>query len=233
MCNKAQLVSPFELNRESFCRNTFASVFRLILPRPLLRAVLRRLDSQATGTDAKEKVVIKLNSGLIVLLISLLPAAAQDSLGTSFGVPNTTPSVSWPHGLSLESLGGINRLYPNGPEFGLANTSGGFGMIGSGPMSAVGLVQNAVSPLVRSELERPFDANKRLTDIFRSEAARSSALFSSTLGGPFRAALATGFAVQTLKTGTTIHMGISMPSVDSVLQDQPASLEAILNPSQR
>jgi hypothetical protein len=174
--------------------------------------------------------VFKVVCALIALLNGLLPATAQDRLGTAFGLPNTSPSLAWPHGGSLENLGGINRLYPNGPEFGLSNTSGGFGMIGSGPMSAVGLVQNSVSPLVKAELERPFSAGKQLTDIFKGEAAHSSALLSTVLAGRFRAELAKD---QIFEPASTTQMGISMPSVDFVLRDQPASSDAVLNSSFR
>ncbi len=174
--------------------------------------------------------VFKAANGLVALLIGALPASAQDKLGTSFGLPNTTPSVAWPHGVSVESLGGLNRLYPNGPEFGLSNTSGGFGMIGSGPMSAVGLVQNSVSPLVREELERPFTAGRELTDIFKGEAAHSSALISTILSGRFRTELAKD---QIFEPAKVTQMGISMPSVDAVLGDQPADRDTILNSSSR
>jgi hypothetical protein len=174
--------------------------------------------------------IITAISVLLASLNAALPANAQDKLGTSFGLPNTTPSVAWPHGVSLESLGGINRLYPNGPEFGLSNTSGGFGMIGSGPMSAVGLVQNSVSPLVREELERPFSAGKELTDIFKGEAARNTALISSILSGRFRTELAKD---QIFEPAKVTQMGISMPNVDAVLRDQPFDPDAILNSSFR
>jgi hypothetical protein len=168
---------------------------------------------------------------ILATLVALLanPAVAQDNLGTSFGLPNASPAVSWPHGSSLEVLGGTNRLYPNGPEFGLSNTAGGFGMIGSGPMSGIGLVQNSVSPLVREELERPLSDSKRLTDVFRGEAARSSLLYSTVLSGQFRSELA---RPESFQIGNEAgYLFSSLPNVDSVLGDQAATTESILKNS--
>jgi hypothetical protein len=176
-------------------------------------------------------LICKAVGGLIVLTMAMLPAAAQENLGTSFGLPGNSPAVSWPHGLSLEALGGIDRLYPNGPEFGLANTSGGFGMIGSGRISAIGLVQNSVSPLVREELEHPFSNTKRLTDIFAGEAARSSNLFSTVLSGRFRLEVGQGLSDQPFESGAVRTESISMPSVDSVLKDQSVGVNSILKGS--
>jgi len=129
--------------------------------------------------------------------------------------------------MSADALGG-NNLYPNGPQFGLSNSSGGFGMIGSGPLSGVGLSQRSVSNLVRDELERPYAYIRRLSEILTGDSGRSAQLFSSILGGQFRGEIPRDW--QRLEAGTAgqLMMPTPLPSVDTILRDSPASPDSIL-----
>ena len=165
---------------------------------------------------------------LAPIFAAVLPACAQE-LGTNVGIPNSSPPVLWPRGMSIEALSPVN-LYPNGPQFGLSNTSGGFGVTGSGPMSGVGLSQRSVSNLVQEELNRPYDFMRRLSGLENAEALRSRSLFSTVLGSQFR--------IEMPRPSTTLFRDVesrlgalapqSLPSADSVLQDRPASVDAIL-----
>lgn len=152
---------------------------------------------------------------------------AQENLGTPTGVPSYSPGVMWPRSFSLESLG-TGRLYPNGPEFGLSNTSGGFGSTGTGRVTGVGLSERSVSGMVQEEMERPYILFRHVTDSFNSERFASSTVFSAALGNQFRSRLQSG--------SLSADSGYAQPAiqtdrpsgVDSVLQDKPATPDAVL-----
>jgi hypothetical protein len=164
-------------------------------------------------------------------LLATQPVAAQENLGTAFGIPNSSPGVFWPRGSSLETLG-FGKLYPNGPEFGLGNTSGGFGVTGSGRLSGVGLAERSVTPLVQEQMDRPYESTQRLTDAFKSESSRAAGVFSSALGDQFRSQIRVGSIDQ---IGGTVSVPVpqlvqptALPSVDAVLQDAPATTNSVL-----
>lgn len=155
----------------------------------------------------------------------LLPTQAQDT-GYFFGIPNNSPGIFWPRGMSQEALSPSN-LYPNGTNFGLGTTAGGFGMAGSGPISGVGLAQRAVSNLVQIEMERPYTFFGQQTERFASESARSSAIFGAALGTGFRTEMQSRserFSRSPLQT--TIPS--PLPSVDVILNDSLPSTDAVL-----
>ena len=168
---------------------------------------------------------------LALLVFGNWPIAArcQDMLGTHIGIPESCPTVLWPQGMSLEALS-PNNLYPNGSQFGLSNTSGGFGMFGSGAMSGVGLAQRTVSLLVQEELERPTVFIRRLSELERAEAIRSGSQFSLALSQQYSPA-ASGRAVPLLprESRPALSAPWSMPSVDATLKDRPATVDSILN----
>jgi hypothetical protein len=166
------------------------------------------------------------------LFLATQPSSAQENLGTAFGIPSSSPGVMWPSGSSLETLG-FGRLYPNGPEFGLGNTSGGFGVTGSGRLSGVGLAERGVSSLVQQQMERPYVGTQRLTDAFASESARGASVFSSALGDQFRTQIRVGSVNQGgdsigLVPVQQLVQPTALPSVDAVLQDGPATTNAVL-----
>jgi hypothetical protein len=162
-------------------------------------------------------------------LLTAAKVGAQDVLGTSFGIPNSSPGVFWPRGSSLETLG-FGRLYPNGPEFGLGNTSGGFGVTGSGRLSGVGLAERSVPTFVQEQMARPYANTQRLTSAFNTESARSANIFSSVLGGQFRSQTRIGSLGQStdLAGSGSLILPAPLPSVDSVLRDRPATSDAVL-----
>jgi len=144
------------------------------------------------------------------------------------GIPNSSPPVLWPRGMSIESLS-PNNLYPNGPQFPLGNTSGGFGTTGTGPISGVGLAQRSVSSLVQQEMERPNAYLRRLSGLENMEALQGSNLLSKVLSGEFRTELLGTPALQPIGAAArTTGANYTLPSIDSVLQDQPATSETIL-----
>jgi hypothetical protein len=164
------------------------------------------------------------------LFFSVCPAhAQQNNLGTSFGIPNSSPGVCWPQGGSIESLG-FGRLYPNGPEFGLSNTSGGFGVAGSGRLSGVGLAERSVPTFVQVEMERPYVQINRLTDAFNRERTASAGLLSTVIGDKFRAEIQRGSLNESWQSTSSSHLIPSyvIPSVDSVLNDQSQSTDTVL-----
>jgi hypothetical protein len=158
--------------------------------------------------------------------IAVLPVGSQDIGGTNVGIPNSSPPILWPRGMSIEALSPGN-LYPNGPQFGLSNTSGGFGMYGSGPVSGVGLAQRSVSSLVREEMERPYEYINRLANMESLEVLRSQSLFSAALSNSARSELpqVSDFQFE-MRQGMTGSYGL--PNVDAVLQDRPTSVDAVL-----
>lgn len=176
----------------------------------------------------------KLSALLIVFLVCVAPCRAQstvDVTGSSVGIADTAPPF-WPHGSSLESLG-FGALYPNGPQFGLSNTSGGFGAPGEGRTSGVGLSHGGVSMLVQQELQRGNVSTERQIGVFRLESARSASLFSSILGGQFRLEMSQWFAGEEFEPWDERQALVpsSVPSPGSILQDTAPSMESILNPS--
>jgi hypothetical protein len=157
---------------------------------------------------------------------SLLGASAQE-LGTNIGIPQNSPGVLWPRGMSIEALSPQN-LYPNGPQFGLSNTSGGFGMTGSGPVSGVGLAQRSVSPLVQREFQSSSMFVNKLSVLETAESARSSSLLSSITSTQFRIEMNRASLLQSVENSRPIIQSYSLPTVDSVLGDRPASADSIL-----
>ena len=165
-----------------------------------------------------------------LLLWALLPAQAEDVTGTTFGIPTNSPAVLWPRGMSTEALS-PNNLYPNGPEFGISTTAGGFGMIGSGRMTGVGLAQRSVSSLVQEEMAHPNAQTRRLSNAFSIEAARSESLLGSVLSGGFRTEIQRGALPRLELERTALTRPANfMPDVDAVLKDGPASTDSILQP---
>src|SRR5579875_80481 len=158
------------------------------------------------------------------------PSSAQEMLGTNMGIPTSSPTILWPRGMSIEALS-PNNLYPNGAQFGLSNTSGGFGTSGSGPISGVGLAQRSVSSLVQEELERPYSYIQRLSSGEGAEATRSQSLFSSILGTRFRAEMPKSEWSEPISSQNLISPS-ALPTTDSVLSDRPATVDAILRGGQ-
>jgi len=158
------------------------------------------------------------------------PALAQEqNLGTSFGIPNSSPGVFWPRGSSFETLG-FGRLYPNGPEFGLGNTSGGFGVAGTGRYSGIGLAERSVPGFVQEQLERPYANTQHLVDLFNEQSGNSKTLLSTLLGGQFRGEIQRGSVAQRFDTiGADQPASLyALPSVDFTLRDRAQSSDAIL-----
>ncbi len=164
---------------------------------------------------------------LVLMYLSLIAGApianAQDALGTNMGIPSSSPPILWPRGMSLEALS-PDSLYPNGSQFGLSNTSGGFGMSGSGPLSGVGLAQRSVPSWVSTELERPYAYLRKLSALETAEVIRSQTLFSGALTGQTRSQS----FLSTFASGRDMSAPAGLPSVDSVLLDKPATTDAIL-----
>ncbi len=170
----------------------------------------------------------QLVSGFVICCLALPPALSQENLGTSFGIPNSSPGVLWPRGMSIESLSPSN-LYPNGSRFGLSNTSGGFGMSGSGPISGVGLTERAVSSLVQEELAHPYAYIRQLSVAGNAEAMRSVSLFNTALGGQFRTEMPRQSALYpSIYSAQGLINPYALPSVETVLHDSSASTDAIL-----
>jgi hypothetical protein len=164
-----------------------------------------------------------------VLVVLLNPALAQEqNLGTSFGIPNSSPGVFWPRSFSVESLG-FGRLYPNGPEFGLGNTSGGFG-VAAGRYSGVGLAERSVPGFVQEQLDRPYANTQHLVDLFNEQSGSSKILLSALLSGQFRGEIQRGSVAQRFDIiGADQPASLyALPSVDFVLRDRAQSSDAIL-----
>ncbi|MBX9686140.1 MAG: hypothetical protein K2X27_05530 [Candidatus Obscuribacterales bacterium] len=164
---------------------------------------------------------------------SINSAGAQDVLGTSFGIPNSSPGVFWPRGMGIEALSPEN-LYPDGPNFGLGTTAGGFGTSGTGAMSGVGLTQRSVSPLVRRELRPAYSFEQRLTDIFHIESSSSNSLFASALARRSRREMLAPVSPDYARSQPgNLITPYSLPNVDSILQDRPLGTDAILDSPMR
>ena len=165
---------------------------------------------------------------LIFIALLTAPCSAEQSLGTNMGIPQSSPGILWPRGMSLEALSPEN-LYPNGPQFGLSNTSGGFGMTGSGPMSGVGLAQRSVSPLAQEEFRRPYSYIKRLTAMETLEATRSASLLYTTLGSPSRFSTSRISVIDEAGGSGYASRSSALQTTDSILQDRPATTDSILH----
>lgn len=180
------------------------------------------------GTTMEKK---QIQTAVLALgwFLACLPLSAQETLGTSFGIPNSSPGVFWPRGSSVETLG-FGRLYPNGPEFGLSNTSGGFGVTGTARMSGVGLAERSVPTFVQDQMSTPYTNTQRLTDAFNAENSRAAGTFSSAISSQFRSQMAGGTANQTQNSinPSPIFPSVALPSMDSILQDRPATSDGVL-----
>ncbi len=170
----------------------------------------------------------KTSSSLALCLLVSAQArleAQQDDTGMSFGIPNSSPGAFWPRAMSAAQLS-PDKLYPNGAGFGLGNTSGGFGVSGTGPLSGVGLTERSINPLAAREMSTP-SMTRRMGEVFAQESALSGSIFSSVLAGQARRQMQSPF----VPTGPQVKMLMSdpLPSVDSVLRDNPASVDSILN----
>ncbi len=163
-----------------------------------------------------------------------IPNNTQPPITTTFGIPSSSPGVFWPRGSSIESLG-FGRLYPNGPEFGLSNTSGGFGLLGSGPVSGVGLAEKTVPTFVQEQMSRSYSNTMHLTDTFnRERAAFKETVLTTAISNEFRSEMQKSRTAQNkeipipdvpLQLNTQLT---ALPSVDRVLQDQMPNTDAIL-----
>lgn len=173
------------------------------------------------------RLTLSVSLSLLAVFGSGSAAPAQDALGTNMGLPTASPGVLWPRGMSIESLS-PNNLYPNGPQFPLGNTSGGFGTTGTGPISGVGLAQRSVSGLVQQEMERPNATLRRLSGLESAEALQGSSLLSKVLGTEFRTELLGSPSYQQVPAGNAAAAVYTLPSVESVLHDQPATTQSIL-----
>jgi hypothetical protein len=165
-------------------------------------------------------------TSVIAINLSMGTSFAQQSSNSIFlGIPTSSPGVFWPRAESLESLG-FGRLYPNGPEFGLGNTSGGFGLAGTGPLSGVGLTQRSVPSLEQAELDQPA-ITKRLVESLNEQRSNFQILNSQVLSNTFRFEIQRGSVGQALQTGPIVRSD-DFISADRVLKDQPARTEDIL-----
>jgi len=151
--------------------------------------------------------------------------AQQTNSNIFLGIPNSSPGVFWPRAESLETLG-FGRLYPNGPEFGLGNTSGGFGLAGTGPLSGVGLTQRSVPSLEQAELDQPA-ITKRLVESLNEQRSNFQILNSQVLSNTFRFEIQRGSVGQALQTSPVLRSN-DFISADRVLKDQPARTDDIL-----
>lgn len=170
---------------------------------------------------------LSLTIATIATLSQAFPSYAQE-LGTSFGIPDSSPGVFWPRGMSLGAVS-QRRLYPNGPNFGLSNTSGGFGLTGTGPISGIGLEERSVAPLESSELMRSSYYGRRIIQNFGAESSRSNSIFGMVLGNRLRREMSNSFSPDYMPPPAgALVSPYSLPSVDSVLRDLPASTDSIL-----
>lgn len=159
---------------------------------------------------------------------SFVPAYAQEPLGTSMGIPQSSPPVLWPRGMSIESLSPQN-LYPNGPQFGLGNTSGGFGSTGTGPISGVGLAQRAVNPLVQQEMQSSNSFVNKTTILEIVERSRSQTTLSAVTNLDFRVQMGrTSLSLHTIEVNRPLIQPYSIPNADAVLHDQASTTDSIL-----
>ncbi len=173
--------------------------------------------------------MLKIFPLLYIILCSCasnVPAAAQD--GMNFGIPNSSPGVFWPRGMGIEALS-PDALYPNGPQFGISNTSGGFGLSGSGPISGVGLEQRVVSPLVRQEFSQRFSYTRILEEDFLQESRRGAALLNTSLAGSVL--MPSGSSVVNYFSPPPVQIGSpqTFPNVDAILHDKPLSTDSVLS----
>ncbi|HEY9682920.1 MAG TPA: hypothetical protein V6C86_15195 [Oculatellaceae cyanobacterium] len=164
-------------------------------------------------------------AALTLVELLALPSTAEEILGTGMGIPAASPPVLWPRGMSLEALNPDN-LYPNGTQFGLSNTSGGFGTSGSGPMSGVGLSQRSVSPLVQRELQMPLTGRMSSFDVI--ESTKVDRLFGIILSGPRPAASANRSYLESALLQGESYRQLQVNSTDSILGDKASTVDTIL-----
>lgn len=177
------------------------------------------------STDELARSIFLSTASVIICLASASPVFADDTLGTNMGIPSSSPPVLWPRGMSDDALNPLN-LYPNGPQFGLGNTSGGFGSYGSGPISGVGLAQRSLPNLIKEELERPYAFIRRLAMFESGEIYRSGSLFASILTSRAASrAPSSPVFLEPVHNGTPYNPGLT----DSILHDRPFSSDSILN----
>lgn len=177
------------------------------------------------ASGQKLKLALAVSSLFAQLVLGSAPSAAQEG-EMNFGIPNSSPGVFWPRGFGIEALS-PDRLYPNGPQFGLSNTSGGFGMTGSGAFSGVGLEQRRVSPLARQEFANP-NAFNSVSEGFSREAQTSSAVFGAALAGSFRQQMRSSSGDSVGRTGPLVSP-FTLPNVDAILRDSVPSTDSILD----
>jgi len=158
-----------------------------------------------------------------------LPAYCQETpvtvVGTSIGIPDNCPTVLWPRGMSIEALS-PNNLYPNGGNFGLGNTSGGFGMSGSGTMSGIGLAERTVNNLVQEQFQQPNYYVNRISQMEVVESKRSGSQFGLALSSQSQVLpRPKPFLLKPAVPGLT---PFSLPAVDAILKDSSPSVDSVL-----
>jgi hypothetical protein len=167
-----------------------------------------------------------------------MPSPAQQTsgspLGTSYGFPgNSSPAFLWP--LGNNPVGGP-ALYPNGPSYGLSNSSGGFGGVGNGTPSAIGAIEPTVSNQQRLEFESANSALLRQEDIFNTQFAATNALLSGITGGVLAAQMSktepyhysAGSITTTL---VPLQLQGGTINIDKVLNDSINAANTILSPN--
>ena len=173
----------------------------------------------------KYELLILLTLQILITGTVLAPVKAQTGMG--FGIPNSTPGAFWPRAFSIEQQSPSN-LYPNGPQFGLSNTSGGLGTSGTGEMSGVGLEQRSVSLLVREEMCDLYSFGRQLRESFGRESLRGSSIFSTVLAGRFRSQMNSSAYPHYQMGNPGLITPYALPSVDSILHDNSANTDSIL-----
>lgn len=166
---------------------------------------------------------------VIATLAGTGPCYCQET-GTSFGVPNSSPPVIWPRGMSIETLS-PNNLYPNGPQFGLSNTSGGFGLSGTGPSSGVGLAERTLSPLILESLSNADEAIKKGISQLNVEEIKANTNIRSVLSQQYRRELASPNRMATSRRTVEKFEEQTLPGVDRILHDTPYTTDSILKDS--
>lgn len=164
---------------------------------------------------------------IMVFACTCLSAAQAQDIGTSFGVPNSSPPVIWPRGMSIETLS-PNNLYPNGPQFGLSNTSGGFGLSGTGPSSGIGLAERTLSPLILQSLSNADDAIKRGITQLNVEEIKANSDIRSVLSNQYRREINATDRLMTSRRNTEKFEAQTLPGVDKILHDAPFTTDSIL-----
>ena len=158
------------------------------------------------------------------------PAIAQERTGTSFGVPNSSPCVMWPRLMGIDVIQ-PGALYPNGNEFGLGTTAGGFGSSGTGALSGVGLERRSLGGLEAAESANRFSYQQRLAESFASENLRGNSVFSAPVSSRLSRQFGNQFTPPS-SAGALIPSS-DFPGVDKVLNDRPPDTDTILQTNLR